>query len=136
MSEFIFMLRCGIWCGGNISGFGYISAARKTESVNVLAGLTGLRLSNSIMLERTIPRSFRKTELLFSMYDPYTGGYSFFAAITNCKGRISDMLVSPTGPQSASRKSKRIKLRRRKGIYVTTYKLSALGMEPVTRRLR
>lgn len=136
MSEFIFMLRCGMWCGGSISGFGYISAARKTESVNVLAGLRGVRLSNSIMLERSVPRSFGETEMLFSVYDPYTGGYTFSEATANFKGDAGTALLSGITTPHRQGLLKRLKLRRRKGIYVTTYKLSALGMEPVTRRLR
>lgn len=89
LSEFTSLLRLELWNGGYLSGLGYVSPARKTGRDASLSGLTGLRLAGGVMLE-DIRREGEESNLTFSVYDPYTGGYLFYETSAYSEGNTRE----------------------------------------------
>jgi hypothetical protein len=77
VSEFITMLRLGLWTGGDISGVGRSSAARAVESGALEAGVWGMDMGRGVMLEH-LEEGEQGQDALLSVYNPYDGGYACY----------------------------------------------------------
>lgn len=94
LSEFIFLLRLGLWGGGEITGLGYVSKTRGATGEIGNAGLTGMCLGSGVMLENSRSDLPGESNLVFSIYEPYTGDYRFQVVTANCDGDIKRMLLA------------------------------------------
>lgn len=91
LSEFISLLRLGLWSGGEISGLGHVSAASEASEISELSGLTGVWFGSGIMLE-SIEQDNVGMKLTFSIYDPYEGGYNHFEVSASSVDTIGEVL--------------------------------------------
>lgn len=106
LSEFTSLLRLELWNGGHLSGLGYVSPARKTNRDAGLSGLTGMRLAGGIMLE-DIRREGEGSNLIFSVYDPYTGGYIYYETSAYSEGNTCEAFQSlRTGEEREAEKQR------------------------------
>ncbi len=78
LTEFTSLLRLGLWSGGRIPGFGYLSVARQQAGGNAPAGIGGVWLGGGVTLESSRPDPEGSAILTFSIYDPYRGEYLFY----------------------------------------------------------
>jgi hypothetical protein len=99
LSEFISLLRLGVWCGGEVGGIGYVSAARSVESpTGGMAGVCGLWLGGGVMLEGDGGRSEPGTTgtvtggMTFSVFDPYTGRHNWWAVDTDLDDNPAELI--------------------------------------------
>lgn len=99
--EFLMLLQLDLWKGGRVGDLGKLSAAETpVVPVGKLAGIAGTPLNYRLMFEYTEPDSegFR---LFFSIYDPYSGTFSWRVVITplrkyrTVQKAMSDLIVPP-----------------------------------------
>ena len=93
LSEFVFLLRLGLWNGGDVAGIGYISKVRDAEAMQAYAGCIGMRLGSDVMLEHSRTNAYGETEMTFSVYDPYTGSYRCQAVTAHQAERAEEALL-------------------------------------------
>jgi hypothetical protein len=142
LSEFIFLLRLGVWRGGEIVGIGYVSAARKGTEVDGLAGLMGFPLGSGVMLEQNRSYSYGETDMTFSVYDPYSGAYDRFTVTAGCDGNMEEVLLAVLNEAerenmiTSARKSAAYVSIRSKRKYVAEYSSMRGGKVPAPRKTR
>jgi hypothetical protein len=96
ISKFKFLLKMGLWPGGEVSGIGYVSRATVTTSTPA-AGLTGCRIGSGMTLEADRTASVTGTGYILSVYDPYRGdftSYVFSVAIREKTVNVMEAMCS------------------------------------------
>jgi hypothetical protein len=109
LTELVFLLRLGLWSGGEVTGIGHVSAALPVAidfpELHTI-GTTGLWLGGGVMLEsgknntsnmrgETGATSFAGNgAMTFSVFDPYTGGYNLWRVTTERDERPAELLAA------------------------------------------
>lgn len=74
--DFLMLLQLGLWRGGKVKRLGFLSSAFAVDCADRLPGLTGLRLSNRLMLEACSPSCHTPgNTVIISQYEPHSGTY-------------------------------------------------------------
>ncbi|NDV64651.1 hypothetical protein [Bacteroides sp. 224] len=94
LSEFSFLLKLGLWTGGEVIGLGYVSSANKVSSNENTAGLSGIELSSGVRLEKQEMTGMSDMDLIFSVYEPYRGTYLFWSVSTNYTSNLEEVLFA------------------------------------------
>lgn len=141
LSEFIFLLRLGLWSGGEIASLGYVTAARNADGDGGIAGLGGIWLGSGITLEHSRPNPSGETELTFSIYEPYTGEYRFLAVAASCGEDIERLIFTITEEaertnRRGARKPQEHESLQSKRRYIAQHSSPRSGAVPTTRRNR
>ncbi len=82
LPEFAFLLKLGLWTGGHMGGFGYVSPAQKTFPSGNMYGISGISLNESVTLEKYEYSGSNILDLFFSVYEPYEGSYTCWKVST------------------------------------------------------
>ena len=94
LPEFTFLLKLGLWTGGEVGSSGYISPATKTSFSGSMAGLTGIELSGGVRLEKYELSEMNGMSLFFSIYEPYRGTYQFWVVSADDVKNPEDILFA------------------------------------------
>jgi hypothetical protein len=92
LPEFICLLRLGLWGGGEVAGIGYVSTARSVGRTGSLAAMTEFGLGCRIMMECGRSGVNGGAEMTFSVYNPYSGEYDFFAVTAERDDNMKELL--------------------------------------------
>ena len=94
LPEFAFLLKLGLWTGGHMGGFGYVSPAQKTLPCGSMYGISGISLNESVTLEKYEYSGSNSLDLLFSVYEPYEGTYTCWKVSTAYTEDVETALFS------------------------------------------
>jgi len=94
LSEFTFLLKLGLWTGGKILDFGYLSEAEMISTNNNIAGILGIEFSNTVVLEKYELKGINVINLIFSIYKPLQGMYQLWRMNMDYIGDFENVLLA------------------------------------------
>ncbi|MDR2978855.1 MAG: DUF5456 family protein [Bacteroidales bacterium] len=92
ISEFKFLIKMGLWPGGDVSGIGYVSRATVTTTSAPMTGLSGYRISSGMTLETDRTSCATGTGYILSIYDPYNGHFTCYAFSVAVRKKETDFM--------------------------------------------